>query len=191
MNLVAHASSAKLGLLGTGDAHFPNFAGRTDMDFDWSGLNSTSAHSLLDQAWSLLHYSGAAPPGFLPANGPLYTDYPTQLFAIAEEVDNFGSISAAEQWMSLQRSGNAPNSNPKTNNGLEIDPPVSRIGDQTFAYQIIRASAGDVFTDVIIRQGDLILAVSDDGGPGSNGVNTASSLIRALLAKEQATCATS
>lgn len=187
--MLAEAATPKLGLLGNGDARYPTFVGRVARVFDWTNLSSTTVRNMVNQAWSQLNYSGTAPAGFLPTGGPLYSNYPTQIFRITEAVDNFGSISEAESWMSGQRSDNTPNANPATRNGVETNPQVATIGGDTFAYQITKAAGGDILTEVEIRQGDLVLGVSIDGAPQSSGLQIASSLTRSLLAKEQATCA--
>ena len=115
------STSTSLGLFGDGDNAYPGYVGNASASFYWTGLASTQAQSLIGQAWGGLNYSGTPPPGdFLPSAGGLFTTYPQQIFLVAEEVDDFGSVSNAEQWMSYQRQDNPPNSNPKFGNGVEV-----------------------------------------------------------------------
>jgi hypothetical protein len=188
MKVTATGSSPHLGLFNGGDNAYPTFVGRASTVFDWSALSTVGVRTLLNAAWKQLNYSGAAPSGFLPVSGLLYADYPTQLFRITEAVENFGSVSEAEAWMAVQRTDNAPNSNPATRNGDEVGLKVSRIGDDSFAYQITKAAGGDTLTDVIVRENDLLLGISIDAGPHAPGLETASSLVGKLLTKEQTTC---
>jgi hypothetical protein len=194
------STSTSLGLFGDGDSAYPGYVGRASGSFYWTGLASPQAETLTGQAWSGLNYSGTPPPGdFLPSGGDLYLAYPAQEFLVAEEVDDFGSATNTEQWMSYQRQDNPPNRDPKSGNGVESDPTIAPIGDDDFVYQLDRGApttsddysgnlVGDVYTDLEVRTGDLIFSVSLDASPGVDGVQAVVSLSQQLIAKENSSC---
>lgn len=188
LTLEHEGTSPVLGLLGNGDNAYPDFKGRSQRDFIWTGLLSGTPRALVEKAWSDLHYSGTAPVTFIPAAGQLYVTYPTQLFHVAESTMDFGSVQAAQKWLSDQRQLNAPNSDPKVRAGVESNPATVQIGDDTFTYQVTHGASGDVFTDIEARVGSVILAVSIDGGPSYDGVGKGVGLVGNLHAKEHATC---
>lgn len=194
------STSDSLGLFGNGDSAYPGYVGNASASFYWTGLASSEAQALTGEAWSGLKYSGTPPPGdFLPSSGGLYSAYPQQVFLVAEQVDNFGSVANATQWMTFQRQDNPANSNPKYGNGVESDPTVASLGDDTFVYQLDRgaptaslnytgAFVGDVYTDLEVRTGDLIYSISVDSSAGVDAVSTAISLVQQLMSKEASSC---
>jgi hypothetical protein len=178
-----------LGLLGNGDSDYPNFRGRAQRNFLWVGLSNGAPRTLVNKAWSDLHYSGEAPSGFIPNDGPLFTDYPQQVFRISEASLDFGTVSEAQKWMDAQRVMNAPNSDPSTRNGIEGDLTTTPIGDESLAYQISHGSSGDLVTGIQARFGSIVYGVSFDSGPKFAADGIAVSLIKKLEAHVHGLCA--
>lgn len=130
------------------------------------------------------------PPNVAPAS---------QVSQFAEEVTDYGTVASAKRWMSGQEASNQPNDIPRYGNGVERVPTTPKLGDETLLYQIddgapYTASAytgpfvGHIYTDIQVRDGDLIYALSVDSGPTADPASLAISLVRALIAKERTVC---
>jgi hypothetical protein len=152
--------------LGGGGPVYPGSIGDANEYFQWTGFTT---HPLED----------------LPSNGPMYATHPTQVFQLAEEVDDWGTVTNAKRWMASQR----------VNQG-DI---VRSLGDDTFMYHANEGEAndappytdanpGDVFTDIEVREGDTMFALSIDAGPAADPESLAVSIMRSLMAKERAVC---
>jgi hypothetical protein len=181
-------ASPTLGLLGNGDANYQSFVGLSQRTFLWTGLYSGEPQELVSEAWSDLHYSGTVPVGFIPSSGALFASYPSSVFRIAEETEDFGTIAEAEKWMDVQRANNPSNTDPTSRNGVESDLTVPIVGDDTFAYQISNGPSGDVLTDIQARVGTVVVSVGIDSGPQVNATASASALLLSLMSKERSTC---
>jgi hypothetical protein len=177
-----------LGLLDNGDAYYPGYVGHSYASFDWSGFLSGPSGA-----------AGRQSSPSIPATGPLYSSSPGQVLQVAEQVSDFGSLTNAQRWMTVQHQCNQPNDIPNTNNGVERDATVPRLGDDTLVYQLDDGAppsfkpftgpfVGHVYTDIVVRQGDLIFAIGIDSGPNIDAVSLAQSLIINLLAKDAAMC---
>jgi hypothetical protein len=185
---ISGGSSAVLGLLGHGDAAFTGFNGRAQKNFIWSGLSTGTPRQLVEQAWASLHYSGVAPLDFIPTDGPLFSDYPTQVFQIAEASLDFGSVQDAQKWLQSQRDLYRPNNDPNTRSGITLNPATARIGDDTFAYQLSHGPSGDLVTDIQSRVGHVVYGLSIDSGPQFTAVDHGVGLTTSLAAREHAVC---
>lgn len=98
-----------------------------------------------------------------------------------------------------QKALNKPNDIPMYGSGVELTPSMPRMGDDALLYEIDKGApynsvphsgpfVGDVYTDIQVREGDLIYALSIDSGPGADPATLAVSLVQKLMAKEQAVC---
>lgn len=117
----------------------------------------------------------------------------------AEEVTDYGTVASAERWMLGQKASNQPNDIPMYGNGVEVTPKIPVMGDEALLYQIDKGApydpgrytgpfVGDVYTDMQVRNGDVIYALSIDSGPDANPAALAVTLVQKLMAKETATC---
>jgi hypothetical protein len=194
------STSTTLGLLGNGDAAYPGYVGNASAAFFWKGLSSPSSEASVDQGWTAVNGSGEPTPGdFIPNGGPLYTENPAQVFLIAEEVSDFGSVANAQLWMSGQREVNQTNTDAKYGAGVESLPIAPQLGDDTFLFEVDKgaptdsdsytgAFVGDVYSDIQVRVGQLLYAISVDAAPGANGASITEGLVQQLMAKEAAAC---
>jgi hypothetical protein len=124
---------------------------------------------------------------------------PKRLSQLAEEVTAHGTVASADRWMLGQKASNQPNNLPMYGNGVEVTPTIPAMGDDALLYQIDRGApynsipysgpfVGDVYTDIQVREGDVIYALSIDSGPAANPAMLAVSLMQKLMAKERAVC---
>jgi hypothetical protein len=148
-------------------------------------FQSTGASTLFGQATAL---------GGIP-----YTTHRSEISQLAEGIDEYGTVATAERWMNGQRASNQPNNIPMFGDGVERIPSVPSLGDDTFMYQIdegapynatpyLGAYVGHVYTNIEVRNGDLIFAVSIDSVAGDGAASLAISVARDLIAKEQSAC---
>jgi hypothetical protein len=118
---------------------------------------------------------------------------------VAEEIVDYGTVAIAERWMSEQKANNRPNDVPMYANGVERTPAVPSLGDDTLMYQVDQGAPykpapydgpyiGTVYTDIQVRDGDLIYAISLISVPDTGVASLAVSVMRALIAKEQSVC---
>ena len=177
--------SRLLGVIGpyhdlSGGPVYPGSLGEVAEYFQWNGFPS---HPVQD----------------IPADGSLYIDDPTQVFQFAEEIDDWGTLVNADRWMATQHASNHANDMPDYGNGVERIPPVPHLGDDTFMYQIDDGAAygstphtgpfvGHIFTDLEVRDGDVMFALGLDTGPGADSETLAVSIMRDLIAKARAVC---
>jgi hypothetical protein len=123
----------------------------------------------------------------------------SSLSQLAEEVTDYGTVASAERWMLGQKASNQPNDIPMYGNGVEVTPRIPAMGDDALLYQIDKGApyspgpytgpfVGDIYTDIQVREGDVIYALSIDSGPGANPAALAVSLVQKLMAKETTTC---
>jgi hypothetical protein len=84
-------------------------------------------------------------------------------------------------------------------NGVERVQQTPHLGDDTLLYQIDDGApyvstpytgpfVGHIYTDIQVRDGDVIYALSIDSGPAADPASLAISLARALIAKEHSVC---
>lgn len=101
--------------------------------------------------------------------------------------------------MASQRGSNRFNTVPDYGNGVERVGRVPAVGDDAFMYQIDDGAAynsaphtgpyvGHIYTDIQVRVGPLMFALSIDSGPAANPAALAVSLMRSLMAKERSVC---
>jgi hypothetical protein len=101
--------------------------------------------------------------------------------------------------MATQRQSNTLNTIPDYGNGVERVVPVPAMGDDRFIYQIDDGAAynsaphigpyvGHIYTDIQVRVGVFMFALSIDSGPDANPATLAVSIMRSLMAKERAVC---
>ncbi len=178
-------ASTNLGVIGpygdlSGKAEFPGSVGDTIESYRWTGVSS-----------------GPLPD--VPGGGSIHVTDPTQVFLFAEEISDWGTLSNAERWMAGQRLSNQPNTIPDYGNGVERIPPVPVMGDDAFMYQIDDGAAsghtpqtgpfvGHIYTNIEVRFGVVILALSIDAGPGANPGALAVSTMQKMIANEEAVC---
>jgi hypothetical protein len=123
----------------------------------------------------------------------------SSLSQLAEEVTDYGTVASAERWMLGQEASNRPNDIPMYGNGVEATPKIPVMGDDALLYQIDKGApydsgpytgpfVGDIYTDIQVREGDVIYALSIDSGPDANSAALTVSLVQKLMAKEKATC---
>jgi hypothetical protein len=152
--------------LGGGGPAYPGSIGDADAYFQWTGFTTH-------------------PVGSVPSNGPIYRTHPDQVFQLAEEIDDWGTVANAKRWMTSQR----------VNQGDA----VPSLGDDTFMFHVNEGDAkstapytdsnpGDVFTDIEVRNGDTLFALSIDAGPAADPASLAVSIMRRLMANERAVC---
>jgi hypothetical protein len=124
---------------------------------------------------------------------------PRQITQLAEEVTDYGTVASADRWMRGQRASNQPNDIPMNGNGVERTPRIPAMGDDALLYQIDKGArynsnpyagpfVGDVYTDIQVREGGVIYALSIDSGPAVNPATLAVSLVQKLMTKERAVC---
>lgn len=118
---------------------------------------------------------------------------------VAEEIVDYGTVVIAERWMSGQTASNRPNDLPMYANGVERNPVVPTLGDDTLLYQLDQGApykpvpydgpyVGSVYTDIQVRDGDLIYAISFISIPDTGMAPLAVAVMRALIAREQSVC---
>jgi hypothetical protein len=187
------------GLLDNGDAAYLGYVGDADAYFQWTGLLSGPPATMVAQAYAASGNQAPLAPGDLPEGGPLYTTYPNDVYQIAEATSDFGSVANAEKWMTMQRQDHPAEDVQDYGSGVERIPPVAPMGDDTFIYQIddgapntstafTGAYVGHIYTDIEVRTGDVIFAVSLDSGSSVDSASMADSIVRNLTAKEQSVC---
>jgi len=164
----------------TGGAVYPGSIGDANEYLQWTGF---SAH----------------PIEGVPSGGTLYTTHPTQVFQLAEEIDDWGTVQNGERWMATQRQSNQFNTVPDYGDGVERIPAVPAMGGDAFMYQIDDGAAynstphtgpfiGHIDTDIEVRVGVLMFALSIDSGPDADPAALAVSIMRSLMAKERTVC---
>ena len=192
-------TNTTLGLFGNGDADFPGYVGASSAYFSWAGLSSGAAMSMIAEWWASLNKSGAPGPGDFPTSGALFTTYPQQILQVAEQVSDFGSVSDAQNWMASQRQEHQPNTIPDYGDGVQDNPAVALIYDDTFVYRIDYGAPysslaytgpylGDVYTNIEVRQQQIIYAIAIDAAPAVDAVSVAVSLMQKLTANESGVC---
>ena len=187
------------GLLGNGDASYPGYVGDANAYFAWSGLLSGTPAAMVASAYAASGNKAPLGPGDLPEGGPLYTRYPHQIFQVAEATSDFGSVLTAKRWMASQRLEHPAEDVANYGSGVERSPAVPSMGDDTFIYQIDDGApydstpftgpyVGHVYTDVEVRVGGVIFAVSVDSGPSIDSASFAASVVSHLMANERSAC---
>lgn len=158
-------ASTNLGVVGpygdlSGRPAFPGSVGDTTEYFQWNGVSTTQ-------------------PQDLPDGASIYDTDPAQVFQLAEQITDLGTLSNATRWMAGLRASQVANTIPRYGNGVERIPPVPAMGDDAFMYQIDDGAAyesvpyagafvGHIYTNIEVRVGVIILALSIDAGPGAN-----------------------
>ncbi len=118
---------------------------------------------------------------------------------VAEEIVDYGTVATAKRWMTGQKASNHPNDLPMYANGVERNPVVPALGDDTVLYQLDQGAPyrpvsydgpyiGTVDTDIQVRDGDLIYAVSFISIPDTGMASLAVTVMRSLIAKEHSIC---
>jgi hypothetical protein len=134
------------------------------------------------------------------AHGASSASHPAEVLQIAAEISDWGTVSNAER--GSPRATNQPNDIPDYGNGVERDPSVPMLGDDTFAYQIDYGApysskaytgpfVGHIYTNLDVRQGDITYAISMDSGPAIDSVSLTVSLMRRMLATKREVCGAS
>jgi hypothetical protein len=152
--------------LGGGGPVYPGSIGDANEYFQWSGFTSH-------------------PVSGIPSSGPIYTSHPTQVFQLAEEIDNWGTVDNAKRWIASQR--------------LNPGDMAPSLGDDTFMYHYDVGEGidsapyadlhpGDVYTNIEVRDGSIVFALSVDSGPEADPAALAVSIVRSLIAKERVVC---
>jgi hypothetical protein len=188
------------GLLDNGDAYYTGYVGDADAYFGWSGLLSGTPAAMVAGAYAASGNKAPLQLADLPEGGPLYTTYPHQIFQVAEATSDFGSVLTAKRWMASQRMEHPPEDIANYGSGVERSPTVPSMGDDTFIYQIDDGApynstpytgtyVGHIYTDIEVRVGGVIFAVSVDSGPSIDAASFAASVVSHLIAKEQSACA--
>jgi hypothetical protein len=176
------------GLLDNGDAAYPGYVGRSTASFQWSGFDPGPVGS-----------NGTQTSPSLPTGGELYTSTPGQVLQLSEEASDWGSVANAERWMMSQHQEHQPNDIANTRNGVEVNPTVASLGDDTLVYQIDEGAppssqpftgpfVGHVYTGIEVRQGELIFAISIDSGPTLDAASLAQTLMTKLIANDAMSC---
>lgn len=130
-------------------------------------------------------------------NGASSASHAAEVFQIAAEISDWGTVSNAERVS--PRATNQPNDIPDFGNGVERDPLVPMLGDDTFAYQIDYGApysskayagpfVGHIDTNLEVRQGDITYAMSMDTGPVIDSVSVTVLLMRRMLASKREVC---
>jgi hypothetical protein len=112
---------------------------------------------------------------------------------------DYGTVATAERWTGGQEAPNRPNDMPIYGNGVERVVATPVLGDDTFLYQIDDGAPykpvpyngpyiGTVYTDIQVRDGDLIFAVSITSVPDTGMAPLAVSVVRALMARDHSVC---
>ena len=154
------------------------------------------ARALLDDATD--RSVGSASEYFQSVGMPYPIPHP-QIVQVAEEIVDYGTVATAERWMGGQEASNRPNDMPMYGNGVERVVATPVLGDDTFLYQIDDGAPykpvpyngpyiGTVYTDIQVRDGDLIFAVSITSVPDTGMASLAVSVVRALMAREHSVC---
>jgi hypothetical protein len=131
--------------------------------------------------------------------GPTAVTQPAHIVQVAEEIVDFGTVVIAQRWMNEQKANNRPNDVPMYANGVERNPGVPALGGDTLMYQLDQGAPykpvpydgpyiGTVYTDIQVRDGDLIYAISFISVPDIGVASLAVSVMRALIAKERSVC---
>ncbi|HEY6470011.1 MAG TPA: hypothetical protein VI434_09600 [Candidatus Dormibacteraeota bacterium] len=191
-----------IGYLGNTDP-YPTDKGFGEVIYAWTGLTNGPAARFDMPSTSTTSGNQARdtnPVDNLPSSGPLFTDYPAQIFDVSLEIDDFGTGPAAERWMTQSRQSNRANDVPIRGNLVRYVT-VPNLGDDTFATQHDRSYAGgsgespqlgpfvgDVYTDIQIRDGMYVYAVSIDAAPKADAVSAAMRLLRLMTTREPASC---
>jgi hypothetical protein len=187
------------GLLDNGDAAYPGYVGDAAAYFAWTGLLSGAPAAMVASAYATTGNQAPLQLGDLPQGGPLYTTYPDQVFQVAEATSDFGSVVTAERWMTAQRMDHPTEDVANYGSGVERSSTLASMGDDAFIYQIDMdapnvstpysgAYIGHSYTDVEVRAGDVIFAVSVDSGPDIDSSSFATSVVSHLMAKEESAC---
>ena len=124
---------------------------------------------------------------------------PARIIQVAEEIVDYGAVVIAERWMSEQKANNRPNDLAMYANGVERDPVVPALGDDTLLYQLDQGAPykpvpydgpyiGTVDTDIQVRDGDLIYAMSLISTPDTGMAALAVKMMRSLIARERSVC---
>lgn len=174
-----------LGVIGpygdlTGKPDFPGSIGDTNEYFQWTGVSDAQLSKTPDGA-------------------TIYDTDPVQVILLAEEISDWGTLGNAERWMAGQRASNENNTNPRYGNGVERIPTVPAMGDDAFMYQIDDGAAyvaapytgpfvGHIYTNIEVRVGVVILALSIDAGPGAGPGALAVSTMQTMLANAESVC---
>jgi hypothetical protein len=188
-----------LGLLGSDNADYLGFVGASRAYFQWTGLSSGEGQTDVALWWTSQNESGPPGSGDFPHSGALFSDFPKQVLQVAEQVSDFGVVSNAQNWMASQRQEHQPNTVPDYGYGVQGDPVVPTIGDDTFMYQIDNGApysstpytasyVGDVYTNIEVRQSQIVYAIAIDASPGVEAVSLGVSLIEKLIASEAGQC---
>lgn len=170
---------------------YPDYRGAASQYFYWTGLQSAEGSTASPSAFE---------PAAFPHSGSLYSQHPSQVIQIAEQVSDFGAVSDAQHWMTQQRLNNPPNDKPMYGNGVTTNPAMPVLGDDTFAYQIDVGApyqpgsytgplTGDVYTNLEVRQGSVIYAIAIDAAPQYPALSEAETLILAQGRIDAAACA--
>lgn len=136
---------------------------------------------------------------FSASTGPTIATHPAHIIQVAEEVVDYGTVATAELWMSGQKANNRPNDLPMYANGVERNPMVPALGDDTLLYQLDQGApykpvpydgpyVGTVYTDIQVRDADLIYAISFISIPDTGMAALGGTVMRSLIAKEQSVC---
>jgi hypothetical protein len=181
----------------------PGYEGFGEAVYAWKGLVSGPA-ARFDTPNASETSGNQAHVDNLPSSGPLFTRYPTQILTISLEVDDYGSVAAAKSWLAESRQDYPVNDIPIEASGLTRYPSVPNLGDDTFAMQLDRSSAGgsgatpyigafvgDVYTDIEIRDGSYVYSVGIDAPPEADAVSAATKLVGMLIAGQEAACSSS
>jgi hypothetical protein len=137
--------------------------------------------------------------GYSASATPTAATQPAHIVQVAEEIVDYGTVATAEQWMSGQKTNNRPNDIPMYGNGVERNPVVPALGDDTLLYQLDQGApykpvrydgpyVGTVYTDIQVRDGYLIYAMSFISIQDTGMASLAVTVMRALIAREQSVC---
>ncbi len=193
-----------IGYLGRTDP-YPTYKGFGEVIYAWTGLTSGPAARFDVSNASTTSGNQAHdtnPVDNLPSSGPLFTDYPMQIFDVSLEIGDFGTVPAAERWMTQSRQSDPVNDIPVQGNLVRYIT-VPSLGDDTFAMQLDRSYAGgsgampqlgpfvgDVYTDIEVREGMYVYAASIDASPMAGAVTAAVRLLQLMTTREPAACGT-
>jgi hypothetical protein len=182
---------------------YPGFQGFGGAEYAWTGLTSGPAASF--DTPNATKSSGNQAPDLnrvdtLPSSGPLFTEYPMQIFSVALEVDDFGTVPAAQRWVAESRQSYPINDVPVHGNVVRY-PDIRNLGDESFAMQADQTYAGgpntlpqlgpfvgDVYTAVEVREGAYIYAVGINAAPQADAVSAAAKLVQQMMSDQEAAC---
>jgi hypothetical protein len=178
-------ATTSLGVVGgygrlSGIPAYPGSIGDTTEYFQWTGVSQAQLSQVPDGA-------------------TIYDTDPTQVFQLAEQITDLGTLSNAKRSMAGLHAANVTNTIPRYGSGVERIPPVPAMGDDAFMYQIDDGAAygfapytgpfvGHIYTNIEVRVGVVILALSIDAGPEANPGALAVSTMQNMLANEDAVC---